>query len=113
MLYDLMPVWLKSLLQMDKALLPTNEWTWRHICRYGRDPAKTVDDYERYMRRTTLREKDKSYGLQHLRRLADLFRDLYDHHSIATCNRDIAFPRLASQSSAKEGEDNVASTSSG
>jgi hypothetical protein len=39
MLYDLMPVWLRSLLQMDKALLPADEWTWRHYCRYGSDPA--------------------------------------------------------------------------
>ena len=49
MIYDLMPKWLRRLLKMDLALLPTSEWTWRHTCRFGRDPAKTMEDYERFL----------------------------------------------------------------
>jgi len=49
-IYDLMPVWLRRLLDLDSATLPTERWTWRHVCRYGRDPAKLADDIERAMR---------------------------------------------------------------
>lgn len=50
MIYDLMPRWLRWLLRMETATLPTNKWTWRHYCRYGYNPAKlwkSVDEYER------------------------------------------------------------------
>lgn len=32
------------------APLPTDHWTLRHTMRYGRNPAKIIDDYERYLR---------------------------------------------------------------
>jgi len=51
MIYDLMPTWLRRWLQMDRALLPTNEWSWRHTCRFGRDPAKITRDEFRYRKR--------------------------------------------------------------
>jgi hypothetical protein len=51
MIYDLMPLWLRRLLAMEHAVLPTDRWTWRHVCRYGRDPGKLADDYVRYERR--------------------------------------------------------------
>jgi hypothetical protein len=39
MIYDLMPLWLRRLLKMEVAVLPTDGWTWRHVCRYGSNPA--------------------------------------------------------------------------
>jgi len=50
MIYDLMPVWLRRLLGLDRAVLPTERWTWRHVCRYGGDPGKLADDVARAMR---------------------------------------------------------------
>jgi hypothetical protein len=32
------------------APLPAENWTIRHTMRYGRNPAKTLDDYERYLK---------------------------------------------------------------
>jgi hypothetical protein len=40
MIADLLPRWLWQLVDMGKATLPANEWTWRHFCRYGTDPAR-------------------------------------------------------------------------
>jgi hypothetical protein len=48
MIYDLMPLWLRRLLDLDSATLPTERWTWRHVCRYGGDPGKLADDIARY-----------------------------------------------------------------
>jgi hypothetical protein len=47
MIADLLPKWLRRWLKIDTATLPTDRWTWRHTCRYGRDPAKTTFDYEK------------------------------------------------------------------
>ena len=49
MINDLMPRWLRKLLDMDRAELPGN-WTWRHTCRFGRNPAKTMREAEQYRR---------------------------------------------------------------
>lgn len=38
MIADMMPGWLWRLLRMGSAILPTDRWTWRHFCRYGRSP---------------------------------------------------------------------------
>lgn len=51
MLYDLMPRWLRWALNMDSATLPTNEWTWRHFCRYGHQIALPTEASYR-LRRT-------------------------------------------------------------
>ncbi len=48
MLYDLMPKFLRRWLRMDLALIPNGEWSWRHTCRFGRDPAKTMRDAINY-----------------------------------------------------------------
>lgn len=51
MIADSLPAWLWNWLGLGSAVLPTEEWTWRHTMRYGRDPAKTADDYSRYCAR--------------------------------------------------------------
>ena len=48
MLYDIMPKWLRAALRMESAVLPTDNWTWRHTCRYGSDPAMILRDEQRY-----------------------------------------------------------------
>ena len=57
MIYDLMPVWLRKLLRMETAILPTESWTWRHICRYGSNPAFTMNDFRRWKEKEKTRDR--------------------------------------------------------
>jgi hypothetical protein len=56
MLADMMPRWLYRWLDMDSAVLPTDEWTWRHTWRYGYNPANILRDEKRY--RSRMRQKE-------------------------------------------------------
>lgn len=63
MIADLMPQWLWNFLGMWRVELPTAQWTWRHTCRYGRNPALTTRDYERWAaheQRKSLKRNRKS-----------------------------------------------------
>lgn len=51
MIYDLTPKWLRKILGMNVSLDDGAGWTWRHFCRYGFNPAKTIQALEASIRK--------------------------------------------------------------
>jgi hypothetical protein len=51
MIADLMPRLLYSFLSIGGATLPAERWTWRHTCRFGRNPAKIIRDERKYRKK--------------------------------------------------------------